>query len=138
MFFIQGRCRAEPATVLDVECRAMFGDEGRRASREVRRETPRRKKQGAAPRLHTQIPTRMGLKSMILKLEIELFLAPGGSREGSGASRAAWRGRLAFSGPFWGPPGASWGCLGPFWGRLGAVLGRLGAVLIPPKGRFVW
>ena len=65
---IQGRCRAEPATVLDVECRRMFGDEGRRASREVRRKSPRRKKQGAAPRLHTQIPTRMDLKSIILKL----------------------------------------------------------------------
>ena len=37
IFFIQRRCRAELATVLDVECRRMFGDEGRRASREVRR-----------------------------------------------------------------------------------------------------
>ena len=65
---IQGRCRAEPATVFDVECRATVGDEGRRASREVRREIPRRKKQGAAPGLHTQIPTRVDLKSIILKL----------------------------------------------------------------------
>ena len=52
---IQGRCRAEPATVLDVECRATFGNEGRKASREVRLETPRRSMQGAAPKPHTQV-----------------------------------------------------------------------------------
>ena len=100
----------------------MFDDEGRRASREVRRKSPRRKKQGAAPRLHTQIPTRMGLKSMILKLEIELFLAPGRGPEPPGPpGEAAWRFPAHF---------------GVLRGRLGAVLGRLGVVLGTFWGRF--
>ena len=36
-YSIQGRCRAEPATVLDVKRRAKFGDGRRRVSREVGR-----------------------------------------------------------------------------------------------------